>query len=511
MLKKKLIKYVSNARGVVRSVKYEYKRLEMIGETNQEIVFTFEDGEESSNVVGAKLKYDGQVIQNGLVKINEDGKVALAIYTEDWCAVKKFNTDDITVTPFNGDNNCQVQQKVDISGANKPKLVTGMTPITWDGNSWVEASNVNDPYEQNWYDYQNKKWANAKTADGSFWVWIPRYAYSIKNGYHTSTAGTIDIKFLKDKTNNAADMTIIELKPTYSGSSQTNFVLHPAFEFDGETTGFWIAKFEPSVADQNDLCYKESSVTYCNKTTLVPKIIPNAEAWIYITIGNSFDIAFNMKNNPIYGWSANDVDTYMIKNDEWGAVAYLSKSRYGKETEEVFKNNSTSAITGCAENIGIRYYDGCQNEYHTTNGVKASTTGTIYGVYDMSGGFHEYVAAYINNGNNYLKDFGQNILDAPTKYKNIYITGTTDTSENNYNANKNVIGDAIYETSSMHSDANGSWYSDYSYMPYIDSPWFSCGGYWYDGYDSAGVFGFYNVYGNGYSISTFRPVVRPVA
>ena len=27
--------------------------------------------------------------------------------------------------------------------------------------------------------YENKKWANAKTEDGSMWVWIPRYAYKV--------------------------------------------------------------------------------------------------------------------------------------------------------------------------------------------------------------------------------------------------------------------------------------------------------------------------------------------
>ena len=33
------------------------------------------------------------------------------------------------------------------------------------------------------------------------------------------------------------------------------------------------------------------------------------------------------------------------------------------------------------------------NAYNTTGGVKASTTGNITGVYDMSGGAWEYTAA----------------------------------------------------------------------------------------------------------------------
>ncbi len=63
----------------------------------------------------------------------------------------------------------------DEKGVNTPKLGTGMTPIKWNGSSWVNTTG-NDP---DWYDYTAKKWANAKTSDGSMWVWIPRYAYSI--------------------------------------------------------------------------------------------------------------------------------------------------------------------------------------------------------------------------------------------------------------------------------------------------------------------------------------------
>ena len=77
----------------------------------------------------------------------------------------------------------------------------------------------------------------------------------------------------------------------------------------------------------------------------------------------------------------------MMKNDEWGAVAYLSKSKYGKQNEEVDINSDSSYYTG----------GGSGNAYVTN--VGQSTTGTVHGVYDMSGGAWEYVAAYVNNGN----------------------------------------------------------------------------------------------------------------
>ena len=78
-------------------------------------------------------------------------------------------------------------------GVNTPNLGEGMTPIKWNGNAWVETTGD----DEEWYDYSAKKWANAKTSDGSMWVWIPRYAYSITSMYHTTgdttTAGTIEV------------------------------------------------------------------------------------------------------------------------------------------------------------------------------------------------------------------------------------------------------------------------------------------------------------------------------
>ena len=84
-------------------------------------------------------------------------------------------------------------------GVNTPKLGAGMTPIKWNGSSWEETTG-DDP---EWYDYTAKKWANAKVeVEGveSYFVWIPRYAYSIKSMYHTkgdaTTAGTIEVEFI---------------------------------------------------------------------------------------------------------------------------------------------------------------------------------------------------------------------------------------------------------------------------------------------------------------------------
>ena len=76
---------------------------------------------------------------------------------------------------------------------NEPKLARGMKPIKWNGEKWINTTE-NDT---NWYDYDANKWANARTADGSMWVWIPRYIYKISTNWHINTAGTIDVQFSK--------------------------------------------------------------------------------------------------------------------------------------------------------------------------------------------------------------------------------------------------------------------------------------------------------------------------
>lgn len=100
--------FESQARGIVRSAKYEFKRIEMIGDIPPEITFQFTNGVETSNVADAKLEYDGEKVKNGIVKINDDGEVAFAIYNEEWCATKKHNLNDIVIKAFTTKANCKI-------------------------------------------------------------------------------------------------------------------------------------------------------------------------------------------------------------------------------------------------------------------------------------------------------------------------------------------------------------------------------------------------------------------
>ena len=372
----------------------------------------------------------------------------------------------------------------DEKGVNTPNLGEGMTPIKWDEtkNDWVET-NGSDP---EWYDYTAKKWANAKTSDGSMWVWLPRYAYSITSGYHSSTAGNIEIEFMKGLTNETSTG-----RTTFQNASgQGNWNIHPAFNYGTTVSGLWVAKFEASRSNAT------SSSAGSNNTI---KIQPGVQSWRSITVNDIYTNCLNYNKT---------LNSHMMKNDEWGAVAYLSKSKYGKQNEEVWINNSGSYITGSAGNSASAGSNtGTTNDYTSTQGVKASTTGTVYGVYDMSGGAWEYVAGYVNNGDSNLTSYGSSLVNGDAKTKNVYSKGSSDSRDNNYSANSGKYGDAVYETSANGNASSSSWYGDYSNFPYTRNPFFLRGGY-YDGGTSAGVFSFNGDNGNGsYSDSSFRPVL----
>ena len=134
----------------------------------------------------------------------------------------------------------------------------------------------------------------------------------------------------------------------------------------------------------------------------------------------------------------------MIKNTEWGAIAYLAESKYGRNGTEVAKNSS-GFITG--------------GENYTSN-VLQSTTGNIYGIYDMNGTSVEYVAGVLDskllNGNSY--DF----TGTDSKYYNVYT---------NYNESKKIKGDGVYETSTTYSGAT-SWHQDFSDFADLSLPVF---------------------------------------
>ena len=355
-----------------------------------------------------------------------------------------------------------------------PNISEGMIPVYWNGSNWIKTTTD----DSKWYNYTNKEWANIVLEDSTFngdildeskpysqLVWIPRFAYKITSGWHSTTTGTVEVVFVgtdnKGKDGTLYNGTYTEATSGLtSGGAMKNYVVEPAFDY-GTTKleGFWIGKFESSHTECTTAVATGQTTFTGNE---VMQIKPNITSWRNMTIGDAFTTCLNMNkaSNP-YGLNTSDnvVDPHMVKNTEWGAVAYLSKSKYGKETEEVYINNSSSYITGNAGETASSVV-GTTNAYNTPEGQKASTTGNIYGIYDMSGGAWERVAAYLNSSHANLQTYGKSLADGAAKYKEVYEQGSTNTQELNYGKAATKYGDAIYETSNGYSGSGTSWYSD---------------------------------------------------
>ena len=113
------------------------------------------------------------------------------------------------------------------------------------------------------------------------------------------------------------------------------------------------------------------------------------------------------------------------------------------------------------------------NKYDTTLGILASTTGNVYGIYDMSGGAYEYIMGNMvdTNGNFYNSNAGFNENYPNSKYYDSY---TYNTSYITHERGK--LGDATKEILKSFGTATGGWYGNNSYFPSNSRSWFIRGG-----------------------------------
>ena len=304
---------------------------------------------------------------------------------------------------------------------------SGLIPIKYNGTNWVVCSET----DKEWYNYadqnespkQELKWANAMLSDGkykagevkegqvvqenelgSMFVWIPRFAYSMTKYKATVTDGTdakngqtqniTKVVFLKGTTNEDKDgnkyTTDYDIASPTVGNEST-MIVHPAFTFGGvNLRGIWVAKFEASMAEANE---NTTAANNDNASTKTVKVLPNVESWRYINIGKSFEVCYNMKDKNIYKLSKG-TDTHLMKNNEWGAVAYLAASQYG-----IIPGASQSGKESADSQGKYHSYTGA-GDYKTN--ITQSTTGNVTGIYDLNGGAWERVAAYWDNGSSSL-------------------------------------------------------------------------------------------------------------
>ena len=200
----------------------------------------------------------------------------------------------------------------------------------------------------------------------------------------------------------------------------------------------------------------------------------------------------------------------MLTNMEWGAVAYLTNSNYGRCSNgtctEVTINNCNTFTTGIgADTVSAsKSSTTCTteaNKYNGEKGVYASTTGNVYGVYDMSAGTGEYVMGNMSSAADiytfYPRDsgFASSWYTSNQKYVNTYaiISSSSDSkTQKAYNAGR--LGDATGEV--VLYDGGDGWYSDIASFPSDNVPWFLRGGHYYN-VSGAGVFYFNFCSGEG--------------
>ena len=357
---------------------------------------------------------------------------------------------------------------------------------------------------------------------GSMFVWIPRYAYKITSGYHSNTNGGMDVKFLIGRTDKTIDNSTVVEYNAETTNNYTQFpdgyVVHPAFE-NGESTGYqngewkseilgiWVAKFQAGIkTTENDTSQKVTTVS----NYYYPIFKGRKFAYNYVTASQCYDLSLSLDDsgNP-YGLTSS-ANSHLMKSSEWGAVAYLSISQYGysdgSSSNEKAKNNLSivnssnvsaspvsnpnnsswkiTSITGysapagkTAQNVmtystasdltdsitgsnGTSYaWNNVLSGSDTGEGTKSSTTGNIYGIYDMGGCLADYTASYINAvGNGNLTTYGKSFANGTSTYlataypyqTDSSITYPTDYKDFNsaYPGFGKIFGDALWETSS---------------------------------------------------------------
>mgnify|MGYP002543395925 FL=1 len=305
-------------------------------------IYILDNGSDQSSLMGQRFR----------------AKVEIATYTTKVFTNRDRYTNLITrscpkntVTPVYVDN----------SGANTPVLAEGMIPVVYDEGLgiWLKADT-----NAGWYNYTDKIWANAVMVKNdaskeslcsrsrtdyieampftpimeedilAYYVWIPRYKYKLFNvSYSGGTSPSlIDVVFEnKTASTGIAKCTTSEIGvETCQNKANGNYYTHPAFTFGNqELTGIWVGKFETTGND------------------ITPTIKPNEISLRNQNVSTQF-ITSQKFNSASYltNIETNQADAHMMKNIEWGAVAYLKQSKYGLGITDIAMNNSSGFYTG---------------------------------------------------------------------------------------------------------------------------------------------------------------------
>ena len=464
------------------------------------------------NFVNANISSDFIILKEDIPKNTEYN---YQIYT--WLDGSNETSSSIQGKVFKAELNASIYNEKDII----IDLPEGMIPVTI-ANDGVVTTIAKD--NASWYDYDEKKWANAVLVtetsrstyldtDGviipesnilAYYVYIPRYKYKIWT-VGTSAEGQeqeIEIVFENKYTDKS------------TGTQVGEYLTHPAFTFGNtELSGIWVGKFE----------------TTGDGTT--PTIKPNVKSLVSQNISSEFITGLKFAGGTLsngtttfsgsstYGLTAS-TDSHMMKNSEWGAVAYLSHSKYGINSEIRINNYYSSGFkTGCgASTASASQSTTCGITYGGSSTYPQSTTGNISGIFDMSGGSWERVMGVFANssgvlwsgGSTYNSGFNgllgssgtaktDGITFPESKYYDVYRASSGTTINILTACNGGVCyGHGISEVSNWYGDYNGFISSTY--------PWFYRGG-GTNNTTEAGIFYYYYGSGNAHTDYGFRSTI----
>ena len=312
-----------------------------------------------------------------------------------------------------------------ISNPNTPVLSSNnksLTPVKWNGETEVSTT-AND---SSWYNYSSRNWANAKTANGSYFVWIPRFAYRItyySDSNYTNETGYYDGYGQWKK---SGELRLkIDSGIKYVKYNNMRYIVHPAFETDldnggwsSQLAGFWVSKFYMSNYDDNGLISS-------------PAIAYNYESRFPLEV--SIGLAYSYSRSASYGYGITGfMESHMQKNSEYGAMTYLTHSKFGKNGASI---SATSALGSSGQNSYLS---------ETTH----SSTGNRYGIYDLVGTNYQYVAIFNISSNYNAYRYGWTGLDnnsTSTKYATKYYNNTMTTMSNYVFCKFSKVGDATKE------------------------------------------------------------------
>jgi len=292
-------------------------------------------------------------------------------------------------------------------GVNRPLISEDMIPvITYFSSDGITSSVVEDIYEDDWYNYSTTapRWANVRMENNLYYVWIPRFAYKVQNYYSTSNitnigSNAIGIEFLQNTTDYKANGEPIS----------SDYQVHPAFRINGkDIAGFWVSKY--NVENLVDYLYKDSegdsdgysAISACS----LNYILPNA-------------------NNTT-------LDSHLITNMEWAAVAYLSYFTSGRTQNGTSIYNNPSAVM----ELNIPQF--------VAAGIQTGVSDIFSNCYDI----YTYKVE-TSSGDMY-------------KLTNFDYTSSTESNSKKY-------GDAIFATSSGKSD-HSAWFDGTSILPTRENP-----------------------------------------